>query len=96
VGAGTGDVLEQAHRWIAAQAPAVSGQGRHDATFAVACVLVLGLNLTPNAAYPLLAAWNGTCSPNTASPSWIEAMLWHKLADADKKGDTRGYLIRQR
>ena len=36
------NVIERARRYIAKCLPAISGQGGHDATFHVACVLVHG------------------------------------------------------
>jgi len=84
---GPPDVAQRAMRYLAAVPPAISGQGGHNQTFHAACALVLGFNLSPDQAYPLLAAWNATCQP-----PWTEKELRHKLADADKKAGERGYL----
>lgn len=42
----------------------------------------------PADAFPLLAEWNSRCEP-----PWSEAELRHKLEDADKRPDARGYLL---
>jgi putative DNA primase/helicase len=68
--------------------PAVSGERGHDQTFRAACALVLGFDLPVEDAYPLLEEWNERCQP-----PWTEKELLHKLEDADKKDDQRGYLL---
>jgi hypothetical protein len=55
-------VIERARRYIAKCAPAISGQGGHDATFHVAAVLVHGFALPENDALMLLREWNVTCA----------------------------------
>ena len=82
------DVAERAARYLAKIPGAVSRQGGHDATYHVACVLVLGFGLTPEQALPVLTAWNETCKP-----PWTEKELQHKLTDANKQGGPRGYLL---
>ncbi|MFZ5828805.1 MAG: hypothetical protein ACOY3P_01890, partial [Planctomycetota bacterium] len=82
------DITERAARYLDTIPPAVSGQGGHNVTFHAACSLVLGFQLSPEDAYPLLAAWNERCQP-----PWSERELWHKLRQADAKTDTRGYLL---
>jgi hypothetical protein len=62
----------------------------HDQTFFAACRLVLDFDLSPEEAYPLLAEWNDRCDP-----PWDPKDLWHKLADADKKGGPRGKLLQK-
>jgi hypothetical protein len=82
------DVLERARRYVAAIPPAISGQAGHDQTFIAACSLVLGFNLSPDEALPIIREWNATCQP-----PWTEKELLHKLDDANAKPDRRGYLL---
>ncbi len=86
------DVIERARRYIAKCAPAVSGQGGHDATFHVAAVLVHGFALPANDALLLLREFNGRCQP-----LWKERELWHKVASAmnAQHGMPRGHLLKQ-
>lgn len=83
-------ITERARRYVAAMPPAQSGAGGHNATFAVACALVKGFNLSVDQARPLLNEFNQGCSP-----PWSDKELEHKLTQADRTGDTepRGYLI---
>ena len=67
---------------------AVSGNRGHDATFHVACTLVLGFNLSPSEAFPLMIEYSGRCKP-----PWTEAEIRHKLEDADKQPGERGKLL---
>lgn len=84
-------VLDRAQKYLAKLPAAVSGQGGHSATFRAACALVLGFDLSPDDAYPLLMEWNRT----HCEPPWDEHELRHKLEDADKKEGERGYLLNQ-
>lgn len=81
-------IEERARRLLRKRGPAVSRSRGHDHTFGCACLLVLGYNLTPDEAYPLLAEWNESCQP-----PWSEKELRHKLEDADKQPGERGYLL---
>ena len=67
---------------------AISGQGGHDATFHVACVLVEGFGLSVADALPIMHGWNTTCQP-----PWDDAQLRHKLESADARAERRGYLL---
>lgn len=67
--------------------PAVSGQGGHNTTFRVACVLVLGFALSDSEAMSVLAEWNQGCQP-----AWSEHELQHKVKSAGQQGGERGYL----
>lgn len=80
----------RAEKYLAKIPGAIEGQGGDDATFAVACVLVLGFNLTPDQAWPLLLNWNTQCVP-----PWDEKPLRRKLDEADKQPGDRGYLLAQ-
>ncbi len=81
------DIEERAARYVAKIPGAVSGSGGHDATFHVACVLVVEFGLTPEDAFPILAEWNAKCEP-----PWPDPELQHKLDDADKQPGERGKL----
>lgn len=81
-------ILRRARQYVAKMPPAISGQGGHDQTFAAACALVLGFNLTPAAALGILREYNARCEPK-----WSERELWHKLDSADKQTGERGYLL---
>jgi hypothetical protein len=70
--------------------PAISGQAGHNVTFRAACKLVVGFDLRPEEAFPLLQSWNQTCSP-----PWSDRDLWHKLMQADKAAGTRGFLLNE-
>ena len=74
-------------KYIDKMPPAVSGQRGHDRTFAVACKLVLGFDLSPNEAIPYMRHYNKVCEP-----AWTEKELAHKVADANRKPGERGYL----
>jgi len=82
------EAVERARRYVATIPPAVSGQRGHDATFHVACVLVLGFGLPVEDAFPVLGEWNTACQP-----PWSERELIHKLQDAAKQPGPRGYLV---
>lgn len=71
---------KRAAAYLAKLPPAVAGNGGHTATFAAACRLV-EFGLSFDGALPLLADWNQT----HCDPTWTEAELRHKLADAFKR-----------
>lgn len=81
-------IIDRAAKYIKTVPPSISGQKGHDAAFKVACALVLGFDLMPDEAYPLFCEWNQTCQP-----PWNEREIRHKLSQADKKPDERGYLL---
>lgn len=85
------DLRERARRYLARMPPAVTGQGGHNATFRVACVLVLGFNLPIEEAAPLFQEWNANCQP-----PWSDRDLMHKLTDAGKREGQRGWLLEER
>ncbi|HYG22740.1 MAG TPA: AAA family ATPase [Verrucomicrobiae bacterium] len=84
-------VIEQAQRYLNAIPSAVSGDGGHNQTFAVAMALIEGFALSPSDARPLMAEYSARCSP-----AWSEREIEHKLADAERRADPakRGKLIR--
>lgn len=80
-------VVERARRYVSKIPGAVSGQHGHDATFHVACVLVLDFALPTGEARALLGEWNGSCDPQ-----WSDKELDHKIASADSQPGSRGRL----
>jgi hypothetical protein len=70
-------ILDRARAYLAAIPPAIAGQGGHDQTFAVACVLVNGFALEPETALALLREYNRHCLP-----PWSEHELVHKIESA--------------
>lgn len=83
-------ILDRARAYVAAMPAAISGQGGHNATFAVACALVKGFNLSVDQARPLMDEYNGRCDP-----PWSAKQIEHKLDQAARVADAqpRGYLI---
>ncbi len=72
-------IEERAVKYLEQVPPAVSGNGGHNATFAVACRLVelFGNELDDDQLLSALEAWNGKCDP-----PWNESELRHKLNNA--------------
>lgn len=83
-------IIENARKYIAKIPPAISGQSGHDQSFAVACALIKGFNLSISDAWPLFKEYNSRCQP-----CWSDRELEHKLIEADQEPDSteRGYLI---
>jgi hypothetical protein len=81
-------VQRQAVAYIARIPPAISGQGGDLLTYIVACRLVLGFDLSPQEAWPLLQVFNQGCQP-----PWSDDELRHKLERADQEPGERGYLL---
>ena len=82
------DKLSRARAYLHTIDPAISGQGGHNQTFRAACAAVLGFDLAPEEAFPLLAEWNANCQP-----PWTDRELRHKLQDADRQPGERGFLL---
>jgi hypothetical protein len=70
----------RARAYLARIEGAVSGQGGHDRTFRVACLLTQRFGLSFAEAWPLLLEWNERCRP-----PWSEKELTHKLQDSLKR-----------
>lgn len=85
-------IIERARRYVAKCPPAISGQGGHNATLYVACVLAHGFDLTDGDALALLREWNGGCQP-----PWNEAEMVHKITSARTVAhrDVRGHLLKR-
>jgi len=73
-------VLSLAADWAEKQPSAISGEGGHNQTFAVACGLLRDFGLSVEEAGPILACYNERCLPE-----WSDDELEHKLADAEQK-----------
>ncbi len=80
-------VIERARKYLDQVPAAISGQGGHNACFHAACVLLLGFELTQDAALVLLSEYNQRCKP-----PWSERELRHKIQSAAKQPGQRGYL----
>jgi putative DNA primase/helicase len=81
-------IFERARRYIGKMSPAISGQGGHKQTFAVACRLVIDFGLSVDEALPLIEEWNATCQP-----PWEQRDLIHKLQDASQEPGPRGKFL---
>jgi putative DNA primase/helicase len=85
------DVIRRAVAYLAKCPPAISRQGGHDQTFAVARAVVYGFDLGPDVGFELLAdCYNPRCLPE-----WSEKELRHKCRDADTRPCRlpRGWLL---
>jgi hypothetical protein len=83
--------LSRAAAYLERCPPAISGQGGHDQTFAVARAIVYGFSLGPEVGYELLTKhFNPRCLP-----PWSEKELLHKCEEADTQpfDKPRGYLL---
>jgi len=82
-------LIERAREYVSKMPTAVSGQGGHPATFAVACVLAWGFDLAESDAMALLQEYNQRCAP-----PWSEKDLIHKLKSVATSPHERpsGYL----
>lgn len=85
---GREEKIERAKAYLRTIPPAIEGQHGSDKAFRVACVLIGGFDLDVEDALVAIDEWNQTCSP-----PWSEKELRHKLEDADKKAENRGYLL---
>jgi len=70
-------VIDYARAWIRSTPGAISGQGGHNATFAVATALVHGFELSESEASNLLDEYNRKCLP-----PWNAQELAHKIKEA--------------
>jgi hypothetical protein len=83
-------IIDRAQKYVATMDPAISGQGGHNQTFAVACRLAIDFDLSEEEAWPLLCEYNERCQP-----PWKEMELRHKLTDAMKQPGERGCKLHQ-
>lgn len=89
---GTSERLRRARGYLRRVEGAVEYKGGDNATYRAACILVLGFDLSPTDAFPLMCEWNDTCSPPWPDTGW----LWRKLTEADKVTGPRGGLLTER
>jgi hypothetical protein len=80
--------LQLARAYLAKLPSAGAGQGGDKRTYSAACKLVLGFNLSPVEALPLLLEDHERCQP-----PWSREDLEKRLGYADKKEGQRGYLL---
>lgn len=87
------DAISRARSYVSRIPGAISGQGGHAATFAVARVLVTGFALDAGTALDLLTEWNARCEP-----PWSPKELAHKIAQAIKTPSAKpvGWLLDRR
>jgi hypothetical protein len=83
-------ITEQARLRVKQMDGAISGSGGHNATFAVACMLIHGYALSQAEALPLMQEYNVRCQP-----AWSERELLYKLNSAERTAHDkpRGHLI---
>lgn len=84
------ELNERIGRYLAACPPAVSGQNGHGKTFAVACAIHRGFNLTEEETFYWLSQYNTRCDP-----PWSEPELRHKAKSAANAVHDKpaGYLL---
>jgi hypothetical protein len=80
------DAVAEARRSVEDMPEAISGAMGHNATFAVACRLMIDYALSFDQAWEILCEYNERCSP-----PWDAHELKHKLVDAGKKSSERGW-----
>ncbi len=82
--------VEQARLRMQQMEPAISGSGGHNATFAVACMLMHGYALSQAEAMSVMQDFNLCCQP-----AWSERELLYKLNSAERTvhDKPKGYLI---
>jgi hypothetical protein len=69
--------FDRARAYVARMPPAISGQGGHEATFAVAKAVIHDWALFESEAWRILLEYNARCSP-----PWSERELRHKMESA--------------
>lgn len=84
---GFADPVTRAAAYVAKVPGAIAGQGGHNVTFRVACLLVQRFGLPAEQAYPLMLVWNASCQP-----PWKPIEIRRKLEEAirvtgSKRGD---------
>jgi Bifunctional DNA primase/polymerase, N-terminal len=87
---GGGDAVDRARAYLLKVPGAVSGQGGHSTTFAVARALVTGFRLDSTTVLSLITEWNRTCDP-----PWSARELERKILQAEVVPSERpdGYLL---
>ena len=84
-------VIERARRYIDRIPGAISGEGGHNQTFHVACILTHDFNLGQAESFVLLAEWNKRCQP-----PWTDKELRHKIESAVKQPGDHGRLLKSK
>lgn len=83
------DVIERARRYVATQPAAIQGQNGSRDFWRAACTLVIGFDLAPADARPLLIEYSDRCQP-----PWSDGEIDHALQRAASTPAERGYLLR--
>jgi putative DNA primase/helicase len=81
-------LLLRARRYLEKVTPAISGQGGHNQTFKVACILRQRFQLSEEEALSVIGPWNETCQP-----PWTEKDLRKKLKDAAERAGRQPNLL---
>lgn len=82
----------RARAYVARMPTAISGEGGHSRTFAVACVAIRGFILPIDVARRILQEYNSRCRP-----PWSEREVEHKLTQAETRAQVEwGYLLTKR
>lgn len=82
------DHTDRARRYLAKLPPSVQGTGGEQALHKACFVIVVGFNIPPDAAFPLLAEYNAR-----AVPPWPDNALRLKLSRVDRFQGERGFLL---
>ena len=82
--------MGRARKYVDAMPSAIGGQGGHNATFSVACVLVNGFALNEVDAMAVMMEFNGRCEPK-----WTERELLHKVQSAARASHAKphGWMV---
>lgn len=82
------DHTDRARRYLAKLPPSVQGTGGEQALHKACFVIVVGFNIPPDAAFPLLAEYNAR-----AVPPWPDNALRLKLSGVNRFHGERGFLL---
>lgn len=77
--------IDQARRYLSKFDPAISGNGGHNKTYHVACILVNGFGLSIDDARLVMSEYNQACLP-----PWSASEIDHKLVDAERTPEPKG------
>ncbi|MEM6257425.1 MAG: hypothetical protein AAGI37_03840 [Planctomycetota bacterium] len=83
-------VIAAARRYVATMPEAVSKKRGHNQTYAVACKLIIGFDLTVEQAMPIMLEYNTRCLP-----PWSYNQLTHKLNSANEDTEQERGRLRQ-
>jgi hypothetical protein len=75
------DRIQMAKTWLEFQDPAIQGQGGDSRTYMICCSVIIGHDIPPEHALPILSDWNSRCSP-----PWERNDLLTKIKSAVNSG----------